>query len=461
MLAAATPLLVGIERGDAGALSSLVATGGAVVGRAMTNALTHVLRTVVDACSLNGTDPPTWDMAGAASTLAAAKKAKGTSGDPGVAWLAKRLTPKNAGWGWRQGAPDLLLQTCLRAPEDTGLPAAAEALLDAWPAPVLAPVFRMPTEWDKATLKIKRMPQDYATDVTFSADGTLALVSGGRGVARYSLADGALEGFWSSGQAIALSASLSRDGTLAAVVKKGREGRLVRVPAAGGKPEVTPLGDLASWALRRDGSALAVVCDRTFEGGIQVRTEPLPPGEVLEVSVWELPGSAKPRRVLRRLLPERLGTYAPCLSFDARGRLYLDGDSGLERLAGDGWSVEARWELPGVLSAIEHSPSGGRLLVTARDAAHEPSYLLVDTESGRIETTWKSAGSFLDEELVVGGMGYSAWVARGVTGEVIAGAQFPNYVSAFAAPGGRVVTIAAPGNDPGPVEIFELRRPRA
>ncbi len=427
----------------------------------MTNALTDVLRSVVAACTPNGTDDPTWDMTGAASTLAAAKKAKATSGDPGVAWLAKRLTPKSVGYGWRQGGPDLLLQTCLRAPEDTGLPAAAEALLDAWPRPVLAPVFMTPTEWDKATLKARRMPQDYATDVAFSDDGTLALASGGRGVARYSLADGTLEGFWSSGQAVALTASLSRDGTLSAVVKKAREGRLVRVPAAGGKPEVTALGDVVSWALRRDGSALAVVCDRTFEGGIAVRTEALPPGEVLELSVWELPGSAKPRRVLRRLLHERFGSYAPCLSFDARGRLYLDGDASLERLAGDAWSVDARWELPGVLSAIEHAPSGGRLLVTARDATHEASYLLVGAEGGGVEATWKAAGSFLDEERVVGGMVYGAWVANGATGEVIAGAQFPHYVRAFAAPGGRVVTVAAPGNDPGPVEVFELRPPAA
>lgn len=432
-----------------------------MIGRAMTNALTDVLRAAVDACAPNATDPPSWDMAGAASAIAAAKRAKATSGDPGVAWLAKRLTPKTAGYGWRQGGPDLLLQTCLRAPEDTGLPAAAEALLDAWPRPVLAPVFRMPTEWDKATLKAMRRPQDYSTDVAISDDGTLALASGGRGVARYSLADGSLEGFWSSGQAFALAASLSRDGTLSAVVKKGREGRLARVPAAGGKPEVTSLGDLVSWALRRDGGALAVVCDRTFEGGIAARAEALPPDEVLELSVWELPRSAKPRRALRRLLPERFGSYAPCLSFDARGRLYLDGDRGLERLAGDGWGVEARWALPGVLSAIEHSPSGARLLVTARDATHEASHLLVDAESGRVEATWKGAGSFLDEELVVGGMVYGAWVARGATGEVIAGAQFPHYIRAFAAPGGRVVTIASPGNDPGPVEVFELRRPRA
>lgn len=424
----------------------------------MTSALTDVLRSAIDACTPDATDPPSWDMAGAASTIAAAKKAKATSGDPGVAWLAKRLTPKTAGYGWRHGGPDLLLQTCLRAPEDTGLPAAAEALLGAWPRPVLAPVFRMPTEWDRATLKSQRSPQDYATDVTFSDDGALALASGGRGVARYRLADGALDGFWSSGQAIALTASLSRDGTLSVVTKKAREGRLVRVPAAGGKPEVTPLGDVVSWALRRDGGALAVVCDRTFEGGISVRTEALPPDEVLELTVWELPASAKPRRALRRLLRERPGSYAPCLSFEPRGRLYLDGDDGLERLAGDGWSVDARWEHPGVLLAIEHSPSGERLLVTARDAAHEATHLLLGADTGRVEATWKTAGSFLDEALVVGGAAYGAWVARGATGEVLARAQFSHYVRAFAAPGGRVVTVAAPGNDPGPVEVFELRR---
>ena len=166
----------------------------------MANAITDVLRAAVDACVPTATEPPDWDMAGAASAIAAAKKSKATSSDPGVAWLAKRLTAKTAGYGWRHGGPDMLLQNCLRAPEDTGLPAAAEALLDAWPRPVLAPLFRMPTEWEKATLKARRMPQDYSTDVAISEDGTLALASGGRGVARYSLADGSLEGFWSSGQ---------------------------------------------------------------------------------------------------------------------------------------------------------------------------------------------------------------------------------------------------------------------
>jgi hypothetical protein len=428
----------------------------------MTNALTIVLRAAVDACRPDPTDPNLWQMTGAASALAAAKKAKATAGDPGVAWLAKRLTPKSAMYSDRvHGGPDLMLQECLRAPVDTGLPAAAEALLDAWPRFVMAPVFRMPTEWDKAKLKAERMPQDFAVDASLSADGSLALVSGGRGVARYRLSDGALDAFWSSGQSTAFEASLSREGTLAAVVKKRREGKLVRVREADAKPEVTPLGDVVRHALRRDGGALAVVCDRTFEGGISVRNEPLPPGEVFELSVWALPEAAKPRRVLRRLMPEGVGADPPALSFDAQGRLYVDGPDGLERLSGDAWGADACWTLPGAVSSIEHAPSGARLLVTVRDAAHESKHLLVDAATGRVEATWLAAGSFLDEALVVCGSGYRASVVRGATGEPVAKATFTRYVRAVAAPGDRVVVIPAPGNDPGPVEVFEVRRPKA
>lgn len=427
----------------------------------MTNPLADLLRSVVDRCIARSTAPATWDMTAAATALAAAKKARGTAGDPGVAWLAKRLTPKTALYGWQHGGPDMILQECLRAPQDTGLPAAAEVLLDAWRTPVLVPVFRTPTEWDKAKLKAERMPQDHVAALNLSADGTLALASGGRGVARYRLSDGALDAFWASGRSAAYGASLSRAGTLAAVVKSSRDGRLVRVREADGNPEVTPLGDVVSHALRRDGGALAVVCDRTFEGGISVREEPLPPDEVLELSVWELPEAGKPRRVLRRRMPERPMGYRPEVSFDARGRLYLDAPEGLERLTGDAWSVESRWPLPGVVSAIGHSPSGARLLVTVNDESYRSTHLLLDADTGRVEATWMAGGTFLDEDLMVDGRGFTVTVTRGATGELVARADLPHYVRALAAPGGRVVAAPSPGNDPGPVEVLELRRPHA
>lgn len=428
-----------------------------------TDALTTVLRDVIAGCRATAS-PGQFEMQDAAAALAAAKKARATKDLAGVAWLARIFTPRNATLGWSFGGPDLLLQTALRAPLATGLPQAAEGLARDWPRAVLLPRLRLEAELDKTAYREQRAPHEYTSSLTIAADGAHAVAAGGSFATVWRLADGALAATHKFGRATLHHARRLADGTVLAIGHEAPRAVAVYRHANGKHARVAMLGDVSAASLSVDGRFAAGVADRTFEPGVP-NDGSLADADRHEFRVWDLASGAVVARLRTPLDPS--ATFMPSHAFHPDGRVLVAWDAHVVALAPDAaasapFREAARWPAQRVPRALALSPSGTRLLVDCNhwDAGTEVrAHLLLDARTGERLGEGAAFGAFLDEDTVVEARGHTLRVVALRTGDEVARAHFFHYVVATAGPHGEVVTAARPGSDPGPVEVFELRRP--